>query len=90
MIKSTDLPKLQNMIESNFKEFKASYSNVSKVAIVGHGIMNNNTALNKILNVIETNKLEVINLDISSIKICITFKEILSNDIVEQLHKELI
>ena len=52
--------------------------------------MSNNTILNKTMKILEENKLEIISMEINEAKISIMFKEIISNDILESLHKTLI
>ena len=52
--------------------------------------MSNNSILNKTMKVIEENKLDIISMEINESKIAIMFKEIVSNEILEQLHKTLI
>lgn len=89
-IKSTVLNKFQNLLEKELKPFDTMYFNVSRIAIVGHGIMNDSTILTKIMKIIELNKLEIINLEINESKIAIMFNEKVSNNILEQFHIELI
>lgn len=89
-IKSAVLNKFQNLLETDLKPFDTTYSNISRIAIVGHGIMNDSSILNKIMKIIELNNLEVINLEINESKIAVMFNEKVTNSILEQLHIELI
>ena len=52
--------------------------------------MSNNTILNKTMKIIEKNKLDIIGMETSEAKIAIMFKEIIPNEVLESLHKELI
>ena len=52
--------------------------------------MSNNSVLNKTMNVIEKNKLDIISMEINETKIAIMFKTIIPNEILEELHKILI
>lgn len=90
IFKCTSLSKFQNLLENDFKTFKIMYENVSRIAIVGHGIMNDDEVLKQVMKIIELNKLEIYNLEINESKIAIVFTEKLSNNILEQLHKSLI
>ena len=89
-IKSTVLNKFQNLLETDLKPFDTTYCNISRIAIVGHGIMNDSSILSKIMKIIELNNLEVINLEINESKIALMFNEKVTNSILEQLHIELI
>ena len=82
--------KLANLLENKFSDFESSYSDITRISIIGNGIMSNNSILNKTLKVIEENKLDIISMEINESKIAIMFKEIVSNEILEQLHKTLI
>lgn len=82
--------KLANLLENKFSYFESSYSDITRISIIGNGIMSNNSILNKTMKVIEENKLDIISMEINESKIAIMFKEIVSNEILEQLHKTLI
>lgn len=82
--------KLANLLENKFSDFESSYSDITRISIIGNGIMSNNSILNKTMKVIEENKLDIISMEINESKIAIMFKEIVSNEILEQLHKILI
>lgn len=82
--------KLANLLENKFPDFESSYSDITRISIIGNGIMSNNSILNKTMKVIEENKLDIISMEINESKIAIMFKEIVSNEILEKLHKTLI
>lgn len=89
-IKSNVLNKFQNLLENDLKSFDTTYSNISRMAIVGHGIMNDTSILEKIFEIIEINNLEILDLQINEAKIAIMFKQKISNNILEQMHQKLI
>lgn len=60
---------------------------VSKVSIIGNGIIRNFKVISNILKYIEDNKLDISRFEISEIKILIIFKEIVDDKILENLHK---
>lgn len=62
---------------------------VSKVSIIGNGIIRNFKVINNILKYIEDNKLEISRFEISEIKILIIFKEMVDDKILENLHKTI-
>ena len=89
-IKSVVLNKFQNLLETDLKAFDTTYSNISRIAIVGHGIMNDASILDKLFEIIENNNLEVLDLEINESKIAIMFNQKLNNNILEQMHQKLI
>lgn len=82
--------KLANLLENKYPDIESDYLDITKISIIGNGIMSNNTILNKTMKILEENKLEIISMEINEAKISIMFKEIISNDILESLHKVLI
>lgn len=90
LIKTTNFNKFQNLLETELKTFSSSFSNISKISVIGHGIMNDNEILEQILKIIELNNIDILDIEITESKITLVFKEKLSNNILEQLHQELI
>ena len=82
--------KLANLLENKFPELKSKYLDITRISIIGNGIMSNNVVLNKTMKIIEDNKLEIISMEINEAKIAIMFKEIIPDEILEQLHNALI
>lgn len=82
--------KFATLLENEFPEIEATYQDISKISIVGNGIMSNNTILNKTMNIIEENRLEIIGMETSEAKIAIMFKKIIPDEVLEKLHNELI
>lgn len=89
-IKLNVLNKFQKLIENELKEYEVTYQNITRIAIVGYGIMNDQCIMKKIMKIIEDNHLEMITFEITESKIAIMFKEKLDNDILEKFHKRLI
>ena len=63
---------------------------VSRVSIVGNGIIRNYKAIQDILNLISEEKLEMLNFEISESKISITFKDIIDDTLINKLNKKII
>ncbi|MBQ9658491.1 MAG: aspartate kinase [Clostridia bacterium] len=63
---------------------------ISRISIIGHGIISNNDVYKKIMSIIEKNNLDVLTIDISRSKIAIVFKNVVSDDILKELHDEVI
>ncbi len=89
-IKNDVFNKFANLLENKLNSLECSYKNVSRISIIGYGILNNNEILKKALKIVDINNLEILNTDINESKISLVFKETVSNTILEQLHKEII
>ena len=63
---------------------------VSRISIVGNGIIRNIQDMKIILDIIEKNKLDMLAFEVSESKISITFKHEISDTILEEMHKKLI
>ena len=74
----------ENTIKSIVKK------DISRVSIIGSGIIRNTKALRKVIEEIDKCKLEMLNLDVSETKISIDFREEVDDRILERLHKILI
>ena len=81
---------LENIITSEYPKLDCSYKNISKISIIGYGIMNDATIITKTMQILDTNALEVLNIQTNESKIRIIFKDKLGDNILEQLHNELI
>ena len=62
---------------------------VSRISIIGNGIIRNADAIIKAINFIKQNKLEMLEFDVSESKISITFKTFVSDKMLEKLHNEI-
>ena len=90
LIKQCNINKFQKLLETDLKTFSITYSNVTKLSIIGHGISNDDFAITKILKILEIDNLEPLDIEITETKISLIFNEKLNNNILEQLHQELI
>lgn len=62
---------------------------VSRISVVGFGISSRDEILDKVLEIANKNSLEIFNIDISRTKISIVFKEIVKDEVLEELHEKL-
>lgn len=60
---------------------------VSRISIVGNGIIRNLDIIHNILDLIEKEKLEMLNFEVSESKISITFKNTIADEIISKMHK---
>ena len=63
---------------------------VSRISIIGYGISSRDAIMTKILEIASKNNLEILNFDISRTKISIIFKELVTDQILKELHDILI
>ena len=89
-IKSDLFNKFAYLLETDLDMLDCTYYEVTRISIIGHGIMNNSQILVKTLDIINNNKLEILNIDVNESKLAITLKNVIENSVLEQLHKELV
>lgn len=63
---------------------------VSRISVIGFGINSNDNTLKKILKIADKHSLEIFNIDISRTKISIVFKEIVKDNVLQEIHDVLI
>ena len=74
----------ENTIKSIVKK------DISRISIIGNGIIRNTDALKRIIEEVEKNKLSMLNFDVSETKISIDFKDTVSDEILEKFHSILL
>ena len=82
--------KFANLLETELQNFECTYKDITRISIIGNGIMSNNLVLKNVMKVLEEEKADVLSMEMSESKISIMFKEIISNDILQKLHEILI
>lgn len=74
----------ENTIKSVIKK------ELSRISIVGNGVIRNIEAIQNILEIIKKNKIEMLDFDVSESKISITFKDIVDDYILEEIQSKLV
>ena len=74
----------ENTIKSIVKK------DISRISIVGNGIIRNISNIKTVLDVIEENKLDMLEFDVSESKMSISFKNQVSDKILNDIHAKLI
>lgn len=74
----------ENTIKSIVKK------DISRVSIVGNGIIRNTDCIKNIIEIIDKNKLEMLEFNVSESKISIDFKNIINDEILEEFHQIVI
>lgn len=63
---------------------------ISRITVIGYGIINDNKILRRVIDIIEEEHLKILNLDVNASKISVVFANKLQNEILERFHRELI
>ena len=74
----------ENTIKSVVKK------DISRISVVGNGIIRNIDFIRNVLSIIESEKLEMLEFDVSESKISIDFKSVVSDEILEKINKFII
>ena len=74
----------ENTIKSIIKK------DLSRVSIVGNGIIRNIDAMKSVLDIVDKNKLDMLEFDVSESKISITFKNVVDDKILEEIQDKLL
>ena len=59
---------------------------ISRISIIGNGIVRNIEAIKKVIEIIEKNKLDMLEFNVSESKISIDFKNVVNDNILEEIH----
>ena len=70
----------ENTIKSVVKK------DISRISIIGNGIIRNTKAIKKVIEIIEKNKLDMLDFNVSESKISIDFKNVVNDNILEEIH----
>jgi len=63
---------------------------VSRLSIIGNGILRNFSKIKVVLDILEKNKMEILELNITESKISIMFKDKVNDTILNEIHEKLI
>lgn len=89
-IKASNLSKFQSLLENELSKYSSSFINISRISLVGYGIVNNKEIIKKALEILNLNSIEIFSIQLEECKLSIMTKEKISNKLLEQLHHELI
>ena len=89
-IKTEFFNKFNELLDEKLDMLDCTYFNVSKISIIGYGIMKDDEILKKTMKTIEENKVPILRVDLSDSKVAIMFKGKVADSLVEELHKKLI
>lgn len=89
-IKASDLGKFQELLESDLAKYSSSFTNISRISLVGYGIMNNKNIMQKTIEIFNINSVDIFSIQLEECKLSVMTKERVNNKLLEQLHHELI
>ena len=74
----------ENTIKSVVKK------DISRISIIGNGVIRNYDFIKNLLDIIQKNKLEMLEFNVSESKISVDFKGIVNDKILEEMHNIII
>lgn len=89
IINKAEENKVLELLERKYQDTKVSQKNIVKLSVVGYGIIQDNTILNKVICVLKNNNIEIEKINLTQSKIEIIVKNI-EKSVLEELHKCLI
>ena len=78
------------MLEKELDNFSSSFTNISRISLVGYGIIDNKNIIEKTLEILNLNSINIFSLKLEECRLSIMTKEKVSDKLLEQLHHELI
>ena len=82
--------KFADLAEKDLAQLNCTYKNISRISIIGNGIMSNNLVLNEVVDILSKTNEDVLSMEMNESRISIMFKDVVSNEILETLHQKLI
>lgn len=89
-VKKDNLEKLIDLIKNNYPDIKFSCIEVTRIAVIGFGILNDNNILKETMNLLSEDSNEIVFMEVNESKIAVLVKGKLPDTILEKLHKKLI
>ena len=88
-VEKAEINKVLELLEKNYPNSVITQRNIVKLSIVGYGITQDNTILNKVIENLKTHNIDIKDINLSQSKMEVIVTDI-DNSILEELHKELI
>lgn len=90
IIPQVKFTKFADLAEKDLAQLNCTYKNISRISIIGNGIMSNNLVLNEVVDILNKTNEDVLSMEMNESRISIMFKDVVSNEILETLHQKLI
>ena len=88
-VEKADINKVLELLEKNYPNSVLTQKNIVKLSIIGYGITQDNTILNKVIERLKIYNIEIKDINLTQSKIEVIVTDI-DNKVLEELHKELI
>ncbi len=88
-IQKAELNKVQEILEENYSEYNISQEEIIKLTIVGYGIIQDNIVLQKVIKILEENKIIIQNINLTQSKIEVIVDK-MDDELINKIHNELI
>lgn len=88
-VEKADINKVLELLEKKYPNSVITQKNIVKLSIVGYGITQDNTILNKVIERLKIYNIEIKDINLTQSKIEVIVTDI-DNKVLEELHKELI
>lgn len=82
--------KFAHLLETDLPMLNCTYNDITRISIVGNGIMSNNAVLRNVMEILDDAKIDILSMETNESKIAIMFKEVIPDSILESMHKLLI
>ena len=76
-------------MEENYSEYNISQEEIIKLTIVGYGIIQDNIVLQKVIKILEENKIIIQNINLTQSKIEVIVDK-MDDELINKIHNELI
>ena len=88
-IPKTEQNKVQELLTSKYSEYNIKQQDITKLSIIGYGIIQDNEILNKVISIFKQNDLDFDEINLNQSKIEIITQEI-SDDIIKEIHAQIV
>lgn len=88
-IKKNEQNKVHELLDKKYPNYSIIQHNVTKLTIVGYGITQDNKVLTEVIKILNENKVELMDINLTQSKIEIILENI-DNNLIEEMHKKLI
>ena len=69
---------MEILLETELQNLECTYKDITRISIIGNGIMSNNSVLKNVMKILDEEKADVLSMEMAESKISIMFREIIS------------
>ena len=79
--------KIKKILENELGLNGVEYKNITKISLIGYGIKNNTSIVEKILDVVKLMNLNLLHFELTEAKFTLLFDKVISDDVADNIHK---